>query len=306
MVKFALMALWQWPKRVQGTALSENVTIMLDGGQYEEHRISQAILYNIDAKVSTSQSSEPASLATVGEGSCPLDAERPGLLNSSQVTRHAPQTVAFPEARGFHRGAVVLYTGFAKSQSCQDNQNQYQLAAKMAAALETATMPDTTLGKEMNNAGKVCGATSWCDVSAAFALYAADAGVAIVILSLVDCNLTEQGMIKPESVFCTCELPRIANQTPNATILALTTQREYDRVLVAANAGGNLAKAGGRKLSVKAMQAACAKGQVTPMRWMLYVAAALAVLLLSGLAVCVWRKRCRLRRQPPRLLESAL
>jgi len=240
------------------------------------------------------QSSEQAPSATVGEVSCPLEAERPGLLSSSKSTRHAPQTVAFPEAGDFHRGVVVLYTGFAKSQSCQDNKTQYYLAAKMAAALETATMPDTTLGKEMHSAGQVCGDTSWCDVSAAFALYAADAGVATVILSLVDCNLTEQGIIKPESVFCTCELPRIADQTPNATILALTTQSEYDRVMDSAKAGGKLAKAGGRKLSVKAMQVACEKGQVAAMRWIRMSQAAFIV--LSGLAVCVWKTRCRLCR----------
>lgn len=204
---------------------------------------------------------------------------------------------AFPEAHGFHRGVVVLYTGFAKSQSCQDNRNQYLLAADMAAALETATLPGTTLGTDMNKVGKGCNGTDFCDVSAAFALYAADAGIATVILSLVDCNFTDQGIISPESVFCTCELPRIADQRPNAKILALTTQREYDRVMAAAKAGGNLAKAGVRKRSVKELQVACEKGKVTSLRWIPYVAAAaLLVLLLSGLAICVWKKRCGLCR----------
>mmetsp|Transcript_94933 Transcript_94933/g.268397 ORF Transcript_94933/g.268397 Transcript_94933/m.268397 type:complete len:304 (-) Transcript_94933:431-1342(-) len=292
------MALWRWPGSIRGAALPDNGTLFSDGsdGDWDaEYRTSQAVFHDIDAKVSLAQSPEPASFATVENGSCPLEAERPGLLSSSRADRHAPQTAAFPEAHGFHRGVVVLYTGFAQSQSCQDNKNQYQLAANMAAALETTTLPDTTLGKGMNKAGKACNGASWCDVSAAFALYAADAGVDTVILTLVDCNFTTQGMIKPESVFCTCELPRIAEQTPNATILVLTTQRGYDRVLNAAKSGGDLAKAGGRKLSVKSMQTACEKGQVTSRRWILYAAAAIAV--VSGLVLFLWRKRCSLCRR---------
>merc|ERR1719221_339919 len=93
----------------------------------------------------------------------------------------------------------------------------------------------------MNMAGKgVCNDEDWAGVSEAFAIYAADAGVDIVLWSLVDCNSSAIGKFNSSSVFCMNELQALAKYRPSVKFLPLATEQQYLTIVQAAKSRRNL------------------------------------------------------------------